>query len=147
MSEIHVIAPSASAGGMPLGFQSLEQPESRDRDILRTVVELTPECIKIVARDGTLLQMNSAGREMVEAPDSAALEGTNVLDLIAPEFRDLWKSNHARVCNGEKLCWEFDIIGLGGTRRHMETNAVPLRMPDGTAAQLAITRDLTRRKM
>jgi PAS domain S-box-containing protein len=39
----------------------------------------------------------------------------------------------------------FDIIGLTGNRRHMETHAVPLRRPDGSIAQLGITRDITER--
>ncbi len=33
----------------------------------RAVVETTPECVKIVAEDGTLLYMNPAGAAMVEA--------------------------------------------------------------------------------
>ena len=73
------------------------------------------------------------------------MEGSSVYDVIAPEYRQTWKEHHERVCNGEKLTWEFDIIGLGGTRRHMETHAVPLTLPDGTV-QLAITRDITCRK-
>jgi PAS domain S-box-containing protein len=120
---------------------------TRDNDLLRAIVETTPECIKIVARDGTLMQMNSAGHEMVEASAGTPLEGSNVLDLVAPEFRETWKANHERVCGGERLSWEFDIIGLAGTRRHMETLAVPLLMPDGSLAQLAISRDVTRRKL
>jgi PAS domain S-box-containing protein len=143
MTEISVAGATARRAENSVGFQSL----AWDRDVLRAIVETTPECIKIVARDGTLLQMNSAGREMVEAADTADLEGANVLDLIAPEFRERWKAHHDRVCNGETLSWEFDIIGLRGTCRHMETQAVPLPMPDGSFAQLAITRDLTRRKL
>ena len=68
------------------------------------------------------------------------------MDLIAPEDRDSWIECHARVCAGERLTWEFDIIGLRGARRHMETHAVPVSLPDGRAAQLAVTRDVTRRK-
>ena len=113
---------------------------------LEAIVETTPECIKIVAPDGTLLQMNAAGRQMVEAKCADDVEGASVFDLVAPEFRDAWKEHHQRVCKGEKLSWEFDIVGLNGARRHMETHASPIRLPDGMAAQLAITRDITRRK-
>ena len=41
---------------------------------------------------------------------------------------------------------EFDIVGLRGERRHMETHAAPLQNPDGTISQLAVTRDITIRK-
>jgi PAS domain S-box-containing protein len=127
---------------------ALENMESaaRSKLLLETIVETTPDCIKIVAPDGTLLQMNAAGRKMAEADSPDRLQGAGVLDLIAPEFRDAWKERHQRVCGGERLSWEFDIVGLNGTRRHMETHASPIRMPDGMIAQLAITRDVTQRK-
>lgn len=127
---------------------ALEHMEAaaRSRQLLETIVEMTPDCIKIVAPNGTLLQMNAAGRRMVEAESADAVEGASVLDLIAPEHRSAWKERHQRVCKGEKLSWEFDLLGLHGTRRHMETHASPIRLPDGVIAQLAVTRDVTQRK-
>lgn len=113
---------------------------------LRAVFETTPECILLVAPDGTLLQMNRAGLRTVQAAAPEAVEGRNVLDLIAPEHRAAWRANHERVCRGEALGWEFDIIGLRGRRRHMETHAAPLRLPDGRLAHLAISRDVTARR-
>ena len=116
-----------------------------ERQLLAAIVEATPECIKIVAPDGGLVQMNPAGRQMIEADADTQIEGAPVLNLVAPEFRDEWQANHKRVCNGEKLTWVFDIIGYGGTRREMETHAVPIRLQDGRVGQLAITRDITNR--
>ncbi|MBV1796775.1 PAS domain-containing protein [Siccirubricoccus sp. G192] len=112
---------------------------------LRTVFETTPECIKLVAPDGTLLRMNQAGLRMIEAGAPAEVEGRSALDLIAPEHRAEWQANHARVCKGEARGWEFDVIGLRGARHRMETRAAPLPLPDGRLAQLAITRDVTAR--
>ncbi|MGH6682125.1 MAG: PAS domain S-box protein [Bradyrhizobium sp.] len=119
---------------------------ARSKQLLEAIVETTPDCIKIVAPDGTLVEMNAAGREVIDANSAVEVKGARVLDLIAPEFRDAWKESHQRVCRGEKLSWEFDIVGLRGRRRHMETHASPIRLPDGTTAQLAITRDITQRK-
>jgi PAS domain S-box-containing protein len=122
----------------------LEQSQSRER--LRAIVATTPECVKVVAADGRLLQMNPAGLAMIGADDAESVEGHPVLELIAPEHREIWQSCHQRICAGERLNWEFDIIGLGGIRRHMETHAVPLRLPDGTLSQLAVTRDISEHK-
>ncbi|HET6247934.1 MAG TPA: PAS domain S-box protein [Tepidisphaeraceae bacterium] len=113
---------------------------------LRAVLEATPECVKLVGPDGDLLFMNASGLCMIEADSEAAVRGDQVADMIAPEHRDRWREMHRRVCGGEKLTWEFEIIGLKGTRRHMETHGVPLLLPDGRMAQLAVTRDVTRRK-
>lgn len=119
--------------------------EAQGKYLLETIIETTPECIKVVAADGTLLQMNTAGREMLQRP-AAQLIGSSVFDLIAPEHREEWKSKHARVCRGEMLNWDFDIIVARGKRRHVETHAAPLKMPDGSLAQLAVTRDVTARQ-
>ncbi|MBN9167031.1 MAG: hypothetical protein BGO98_05480 [Myxococcales bacterium 68-20] len=114
---------------------------------LRAVVETTPECVKLVACDGTLLQMNPAGLSMVGASRAEDVVGRNIYDLlIAPEHRDVYRAFNERVCGGTKETLEFDMIGLSGERRHMETHAAPLRTPDGTTAQLALTRDVTERR-
>jgi PAS domain S-box-containing protein len=119
---------------------------ARSKQLLETIIETTPDCIKIVAPDGRLLQMNAAGRKMIEAESVDAVKEASVLDLIAPEYRSAWNEQHERICRGEKLSWEFDVVSLKGKRRHMETHASPIKLPDGTVAQLAVTRDVTQRK-
>jgi PAS domain S-box-containing protein len=124
-----------------------ERRQHDDQAMLRTVFETTPECVKIVARDGTLLQMNQAGLRMIGLSSFEPIRGISVLDLIAPEDRNAWQKQHERVCQGEHLSWSFDIVAPDATRRHMETHAAPLRLPDGSTAQLAITRDMTQRRL
>jgi PAS domain S-box-containing protein len=117
-----------------------------DRDsFLRAIIETTPECIKIVARDGRLVQMNSAGLAMIGADAFESVENACTYDLIASEHRAEWRANHERICSGEHVTWEFDVVGLDGKRRHMETHAVPIALADGIG-QLAITRDITLRR-
>lgn len=123
----------------------------RDVEWMSTIVENTPECVKVVDRDGILVQMNPAGVRMIEAISSEQVEGQDVIALIAPEHQEHWREQHRRVCAGEKLSWEFDIISLAGNRRHMETHAVPMILPaqgegQGDYVQLAVTRDITERK-
>ncbi|MBN9560235.1 MAG: PAS domain S-box protein [Alphaproteobacteria bacterium] len=112
---------------------------------LRAVFDTTPECIKVVASDGTLLRMNPAGLGMIEADGAGEVEGRSVFTLIAPEDLAVWQANHARVCAGEAMSWEFAVVGLRGGRRRMETHAAPLPLPGRVVAQLAITRDVTAR--
>jgi len=123
--------------------EALRESESR----LRAVVEATPECVKIVSCDGSLLFMNPAGIQMIEAKSLEAVSGASVFDLIAPEHRDHWLDRHTSICKGEKHSWEFEVVGLRGTRRWMETHAVPLTLGDGTNGMLAVTRDITSRKL
>jgi PAS domain S-box-containing protein len=119
--------------------------ESEER--FRAIVQATPECVKIVAADGTLLAMNSAGCRMVEANSDADVVGQSVYGLIAPEFRQTFVEFNNSVCNGHKGEVEFEIIGLKGARCWMRTHAVPMRDPaTGQMVQLAITTDVTARR-
>jgi PAS domain S-box-containing protein len=117
--------------------RALRESEAR----YRAIVEATPECVKLVAPDGTLLQMNRAGLEMIEGDESAL--GACVYPVVAPEHRAAFRAFNERVCRGEGGTLTFDIVGLKGTRRHMETTAVPLPAPAGGYVQLAVTRDVT----
>jgi PAS domain S-box-containing protein len=118
--------------------------ESEER--FRAIVETTPECVKLVARDGTLLQMNSSGLAMVGANCAEMVVGKSVYNLIAPPDREKFRDFNERICRGQKGSLEFDLVGLQGVGLRMETHAAPLRMPDGSVVQLAVTRDITERK-
>jgi PAS domain S-box-containing protein len=118
--------------------------ESEER--FRAIVETTPECVKLVTADGTLLHMNSPGLQMVGARSAGEVVGKNVYDLIAPEDRERFKGFNESICHGEQGSLQFDIIGLEGKRRHMETHAAPLRNPDETVVHLAVTTDISERK-
>jgi PAS domain S-box-containing protein len=118
--------------------------ESEER--FRAIVDTTPECVKLISADGTVLLMNSPGLQMVGAHSSEEVVGKNVYDLIAPEDRDRFKAFNESVCEGGQGSLEFEIVGLEGKRRHMETHAVPLRNPDGTVVHLGISCDISERK-
>jgi PAS domain S-box-containing protein len=119
--------------------------ESEER--FRAIVQATPECVKVVGADGTLLAMNSAGCGMVEANGETEIIGQSVYGLIAPAYRQKFIDFNESVCQGQTGHIEFEIVGLKGTRRWMETHAVPMRDPaSGQTVQLAVTRDVTARK-
>ncbi|MFZ0300460.1 MAG: PAS domain S-box protein [Candidatus Sulfotelmatobacter sp.] len=118
--------------------------ESEER--FRAIVETTPECVKLVSADGTLLHMNKPGLEMVGACSADEVVGKSVYDLIAPEDRERFKAFNESICRGGEGSLQFDIVGLDGKRRHMETHAAPLRNPDETVVDLSITTDISERK-
>jgi PAS domain S-box-containing protein len=122
-----------------------EEASRRSEERYRAIVETTPECVKVVDHNGTLLHMNSVGLSMVGAESSDAVIGKNICNLIAPEDRERFRSFNEKICQGEKGSLEFDIVGIQGERRHMESHAAPLRNSDGTLVQLAVTRDITQR--
>jgi PAS domain S-box-containing protein len=124
--------------------QRAQAEESEKR--FRAIVETTSGCVKLVAPDGTLLHINTCGLNMLGADSAEAVVGRSVYDLVVPEHRESYREFNERICRGERSSLEFDIVGLNGVRRHMETHAAPLQAPDGAFAQLAVSLDITSRK-
>ena len=115
--------------------------------LLRTVFDSEPECVKLVGPDSVLRMMNRAGLAMIEADSFEQVGGQPVLPLIAPDHRALFEALIARVFRGESETVEYEIVGLKGTRRWLETHAVPMRDENGIiTAALGISRDITERK-
>ncbi|MFN6454956.1 MAG: PAS domain S-box protein [Nostoc sp. EfeVER01] len=122
---------------------ALRQSENR----LRAMIDAEPECIKLIARDGTLLEINAEGLVMMEVESADVLIGKPVDAVVAPEYKAAFADLHKSVCQGNKGTLEFEIVGFKGTRRYIETHAVPLRNEsDGTFIHLAVTRDITQQK-
>ena len=113
---------------------------------LRAIIAAEPECIKIVDCEGSLQQMNPAGLAMIEADTLQSVVGLSVKDLVVPECRDAFVQMHQRVIAGEAQVMEFEVQGLKGARRWMETHAVPLHLGD-EVVHLAVTRDISGRKL
>jgi PAS domain S-box-containing protein len=123
--------------------QKLQESEGR----LRAILDTEPECVMVILPDGTLLEMNAAGLGMIEAEHLAEFKGQALLKLILPHHREVFGNLHQGVMHGESGTLEFEILGLKGTHRWLETHAAPLRnQPGEVIALLGITRDITRRK-
>ncbi|MDJ0910726.1 MAG: CHASE domain-containing protein [Woeseiaceae bacterium] len=114
---------------------------------LRTILESEPECVKIVSADGSLEDMNAAGLAMIEAGSIDEVRGCSVYSLIAKQHRDAFIDLNKRVIAGESCTLEFELDGLKGGKRLVETHAVPLVDSDGGPTRhLAITRDITAKR-
>ena len=115
---------------------------------LRAILDTEPECVKLLAADGTLLEMNPAGLRMIEADSLEQVRNRCIFPLVAAEHRDSFLNLTNRVFKGESGTLEFQIVGLKGARRWMETRATPLRDASGKiTALLAITHDITDRRL
>jgi PAS domain S-box-containing protein len=113
---------------------------------LRAIVETTPECVHVIAGDGTLLSVNAAGAAVTGASSVDLMLGRNFYDFVTPEDRERYRAFNESVCAGQKGLLEFHIVRMDGERRQLETHAAPLRNDDGTVAQLGVARDITARK-
>ncbi|EDY19306.1 multi-sensor signal transduction histidine kinase [Chthoniobacter flavus Ellin428] len=124
--------------------QRAEKLLAENEQRLRLILESEPECVKLVDADGILLEMNPAGLRMVEASHFGEVLGQSVYGIVAPDYHPVFRALNEAVFQGESRIAEYEIIGLKGTRRWMQTHACPLRDTAGKIfAQLAVTRDVT----
>ncbi|RUT10159.1 hypothetical protein DSM106972_006540 [Dulcicalothrix desertica PCC 7102] len=125
----------------------LESALKQSEQQFRAIFEAEPECVKVVTADGMLQNMNPAGLAMIEADSLEAVLGQCVCPLIETPYQQAFLDLTQQVAQGKTAILEFEIIGLKGTRRWLESHAVPLQVSDQTEALvLAVTRDITLRK-
>ncbi len=118
--------------------------ESQER--LRAVIDNEPECVKLLDRDGRVMEMNPAGLAMLQADPSQVI-GKRLTDFVLPEYHSALAALTARVFEGHSGILELEAVGLEGRRLWLDTHAVPLRGAQGeTLAMLAVTRDVTEQK-
>jgi PAS domain S-box-containing protein/diguanylate cyclase (GGDEF)-like protein len=123
--------------------ESLRESEKR----LRAIVNAEPECVKLVNKEGDLTEMNAAGLAMLEADSVASVRSHTLIEFVVPEHRAAFAALHRSVICGESGILEFEVVGLKGGRRWLETHAVPLSGAIGESTTLlGITRDITERK-
>ncbi|CAD6882395.1 diguanylate cyclase/phosphodiesterase (GGDEF & EAL domains) with PAS/PAC sensor(s) [Methylomonas albis] len=114
---------------------------------LRTIVDSEPECVKLLARDGSLLQMNRAGLDMIEADTLEQAQQGSMENLVQPKYREAFNRLNRRVFSGASGTLEFELVGLKGRQLWLDTHAVPMRDAEGNiTALLGLTRDITERK-
>lgn len=125
----------------------VEEERSKQESLISLMLSTGPGCIKRVAADGALLHMNPAGLTMIEACREEEAIGLSVFDLVLPQHRTAFINMHQDVINGASRILQFEIQGLKGGCRWMETHAVPFRNPVTSSMEhLAVTHDITDRK-
>jgi two-component system cell cycle sensor histidine kinase/response regulator CckA len=128
-------------------LKTAEKKLRESENFLKTIIETEPECVKLLACDGTLLMMNRAGLSMIEADSLEQVKGKSVYPLVAGEYRQAFQKLTDDVFLGNAGALEFEMVGIKGKRLVLETNAVPLRNEKKEIiALLGITRDVTERR-
>ena len=129
------------------GQKRVEAALAASESKLRTIIETEPECVKLVATNGRILEINRAGLEMLQADSLDQIGDRTMLSFIVPEHRSQAIEHLSNISRGEPEAFSFEIIGLKGKRRWLESRGAPLLNGKGqTYALLSVTRDVTERK-
>jgi len=127
--------------------EQAEREQRKSSTFLQTIIDTEPECVKLVAEDGSLLLMNRAGLDMIQAESLEQVRGRALGPFIATGDREPFNALLHEVFQGKTGKLEFEMVGLQGRKLTLETHAVPLRNEKNEiVALLAITRDVTQRR-
>ncbi len=125
-----------------------EEEIFRQKEYLQAIFESEPECVKIVAPDGSLVDMNPAGLEMLEVDSLNDARQLGLLGFVDSDYRQAFINLSASVFAGNSGVLEFPIKGKRGTARWLETHAIPLRDNMGNVINLlGVTRDITEHRL
>lgn len=114
---------------------------------LKDIVELEPECVKIVAKNGELLDMNPAGLAIIKAKSKTDVYGKSIFDIVYPDDLSIYLKLHKSALKGKSGKAEFRINTFDSQTLHMESHSVPWKDANGKiTAVLSVTRDITERR-
>jgi diguanylate cyclase len=128
-------------------FKEAEIARAESEWKLKTIIEAEPECVTVLAADGTLQQMNRAGLDMIGADSEEQIIGCVLADMVESQYQQAFIALNVKVNEGESGVLAFQLIGLKGIRRWLESHAVPMRDRNGhITGSLCVIRDITDRK-
>ncbi len=114
---------------------------------LQSVMESIPSCVKLVDKNLVLKDINKSGLDYVEASSKEEIIGRNVLGLIEPAYKKAFQETYDAAYKGKSGRLVFELTGLKGTKRWMETRAVSFKdARTGEHFILGVTQDITEQK-
>lgn len=126
-----------------------EEALSRERNLLRTLVDALPDLIFAKDLDGHIILSNHAHNRVLGIDDEGEVLGKLTAELYEAEYSDPYTRDDAWVLNtGEPLIdREEAIIDSSDRELTVLTTKLPLRDMDGKAIGLVgVSRDVTERK-
>jgi PAS domain S-box-containing protein len=121
-----------------------EQALRESEDRYRKLVEISPDAV-ILHRDGKIIYVNPAAVRLTGAGGSTELIGRDILDLVAPEYRDSVHTNISRDLAGETTPpMELQILRVDKKPVMVEGRGVSTFI-EGRPAVLVALNDITDR--
>jgi len=114
--------------------------------LARSMLDASPDCIKLIGLDGDLVYMNHNGMCAMEIDDFCRIEGKPWPSLWPDEAQDLLKSAMENAALGDRAEFDAYCPTARGTPRWWNVNVAPVRNASGDVVNiLATSRDVTDR--
>ena len=128
-------------------LKKIEENLEDSKTHLQTILDTAPQCIKLLNKNGLLIEMNKRGVEILEAENFEEIKDKSVIGLINEIYQTDFKKLIDSVFHGKNEKLQFEITTLKGNSKWLETHSVPLYNKQGKiSALLGVTNDITERK-
>ena len=121
----------------------------QERDLLRTLIDSTPDYIFLKDADGRFILTNTAHAQAAGIVNADDLIGKTAFDVFSPELAAQFHEDDQKIMySGEALInAERETVDSQGHRKFVLTTKIPWRDKDGKILGLVgISRDVTERK-
>jgi len=142
-------SPSATGTSADTELHQVNHRVSRDRDLLRTLIDTLPDSIYVKDADGRYILDNLAHMRHIGASSVDDVAGKTVFDLFPREVADRFHADDDAILrSGVPLHnREEPIVDDDGTRRWISTTKVPFRDAGGRILGLVcLSRDISEEK-
>jgi len=114
---------------------------------LTAIFNTALEWVQILQPNGTLLDINPAGMELLGVQDKKSIIGQSCLPFVYADDQQQFLVKHQQVCTGNKATLQYRIYNRRQQILWVETNIVPLTDKYGNIyATLSVTRDISEKK-
>ena len=121
-----------------------EQKLVHSRALADSILDHSPDCIKILDRDAHLLYMNAPGQCLLEIDDFEKIRGSNWIDFWKGIDHVAAEQAIATACAGQVGRFQGFFATLKGTPKWWDVIIVPVAGSSGEINQLiSISRDIT----
>lgn len=130
------------------GRKCAEQALRESNEFLRSMIESSRDCIKVLDLDGRLLSMNSGGQRQLEIADLTPLLNTSWVDFWRGADREAACNAVAAAAAGNTGTFEGCCPTRTGVPKWWDVIVTPILDPAGKPETLlAVSRDITERKV
>src|SRR4051812_738567 len=138
---MHAKVVTGRTKGMKMQFDRAGEPR------FEAIFKAEPECVKVLDRQGRILQMNPAGLGILEAKSSAEVIGRLMFDFVSPSQHQQVQQCFSQALRRQAVTCAFEVIGLRGSRHWMESHMVAMQLNGDPLEVLAVTRDITKTRL
>jgi hypothetical protein len=112
--------------------------------VAQLILEGSPDCIKILDKEGRIQFMNKQGLGLLEIKDFSPYQFAFWWELWPQKSQSYLKAQFKRACGGEVIRFQEYCPTVNGTPKWWDVVLQPLRNPDGSVKKvIATSRDIT----